>query len=165
MFSWTPCTSFAKSQQFTLLRAGRHQGPNLDGLVPGSVGVVQHAALSGICASVQCSWIQTYQGNDEALNAQWGAGTMHPCMCPGQPQLQTSFLVDKVTHTDRLPSNSFVFVLGQYETSFIVSQQNSMFCHRVWVPGVFSIIIAIGSTTCCSLQSAESLSHSSSCKL
>lgn len=84
------------------------------------------------------------------------------CMCPGQPQMQTSFLVDKVTQIDCLVT-SFVFVLGQYETSFIVSQQNSMFCHKVGFQVFFSIIIAIGSATCCSLQSAESLSHS--CKL
>lgn len=51
------------------LCAGRHQGPNIDGVVPGSVGAVQHAALPGVCASVQRSWLQAYQRDDEALNA------------------------------------------------------------------------------------------------
>lgn len=52
-----------------LLRTGRHQGPDIDGFVPGCAGVVQHAAFPCICASVQCSRLQTYQGNDETLNA------------------------------------------------------------------------------------------------
>lgn len=48
---------------------GRHQGPDIDGLIPGSVGAAQHAALPDICASVQRSWLQAYQRNDEPLKA------------------------------------------------------------------------------------------------
>ena len=83
---WTPVPLLpSQSWHSASLCAGGYQRPNIDGLVPGSVSVVQHAALPCICASVQCCWVPTYQGDDEALNAQWLArtlGLMLLCTCP-----------------------------------------------------------------------------------